>query len=226
MEANLEKNPVKSPSIFGILTSPGEQFERIKTKPAIWGPLLLVLVLIVVGAVYTAVGTNYDAIFKESGLTGEELEIVRPLAVGGAIFGTIFIQIATVFIAPLIYWLCVKISGGTTTYRNMLSLNLFIMFISCIGLLINGLFLYFTDSTSLYNVTSLASIISAEQPLASILNIFEVFSLWGYVLLAVGLEKVGGISKKSAWISVAVLFGILLLFSVASGFFDAMSAGA
>ncbi|MES9687103.1 YIP1 family protein, partial [Bacillus sp. JJ353] len=124
------------------------------------------------------------------------------------------------------YWLCVKISGGTTTYRNMLSLNLFIMFISCIGLLINGLFLYFTDSTSLYNVTSLASIIPAEQPLASILNLFEVFSLWGYVLLAVGLEKVGGISKKSAWISVAVLFGILLLFSVASGFFDAMSAGA
>ncbi|MES9689003.1 YIP1 family protein, partial [Bacillus sp. JJ353] len=100
MEANLEKNPVKSPSIFGIFTSPGEQFERIKTKPAIWGPLLLVLVLTVVGAVYTAVGTNYDAIFKESGLTGEELEIVRPLAVGGAIFGTIFIQIATVFIAP------------------------------------------------------------------------------------------------------------------------------
>ncbi|MBL3628958.1 YIP1 family protein, partial [Bacillus sp. RHF6] len=42
-------------------------------------------------------------------------------------------------------------------------------------------------------------------------------SIWSYVLLAIGLHKTGGISKKAGWISVIVLFGILVAFSFFSG---------
>ncbi|MFN2746034.1 MULTISPECIES: Yip1 family protein [Bacillus] len=225
METNLEKHAVTKPSIFGVMTSPGVQFERIREKPSIWGPLFLVLVLTVIGAVLTAFGINYDAVLKETGLqSADELQIAKSLAIGLAIFGTIIFVLATIFIAPLIYWLCVKISGGETTYPKMLSMTLFMTFISSIGTLINGIFVYATHSSTAYNVTSLASLIPADQPLVNVLNLFEVFSIWSYVLLAIGLEKAGGISKKAAWISTAVLFGIVLLFSFLSGLLGAAGA--
>lgn len=33
------------PSIFGFITSPVVQFEKMKSNPVIWGPLLLILIL-------------------------------------------------------------------------------------------------------------------------------------------------------------------------------------
>ncbi|MCY8512470.1 Yip1 family protein [Bacillus atrophaeus] len=226
METNLEKGheaQTEKPSLFGVITSPGVQFERMRVKPVIGMPLIIVLAMIIVGTVLQGLGMDYGDLMRESGLTGEELEMAQSFAAIGGIIGGIFAGVAMLFIAPLIYWLCVKISGGTTTYKKMLSLTLFISFITSLGLLINGIVLYFTDANSFYSVTSLASLITSDQPLTSALSAFEIFSIWGYVLLAIGLQKTGGISKKSAWISVIVLFALMLLYSFITGFFNSQA---
>ncbi|WP_229078661.1 hypothetical protein [Bacillus paralicheniformis] len=46
MEANIETaTQVKKPSLFGIITSPVRQFERMRERPAIWLPMIIVLTL-------------------------------------------------------------------------------------------------------------------------------------------------------------------------------------
>lgn len=50
METHLETEKVKNPSLFGLITHPGEQFERMREKPAVWFPLVIVLLLSVTGA--------------------------------------------------------------------------------------------------------------------------------------------------------------------------------
>ncbi|MCY8103694.1 toxin SDP protection protein YknW [Bacillus mojavensis] len=223
MEANVEKNggvTNEKPSLFGVITSPGIQFERIRERPVVWGPLLIVAAIIIVGAVLQGLGTDYSELLKNTntnGLTAEQVETLGTMTKYTGIIGSILGGIAALFIAPLIYWLCVKISGGVTTYKKMLSLGLFVSLISSLGLLVNGIVAFTTDASSLYSMTSLAGIIHSDMPLASVLNTFEIFSIWSYVLLAIGLHKTGGISKKAGWISVIILFVLLVAFSFISG---------
>lgn len=47
MEANLNTQKVEGekPSLFGMITSPGLQFERMKTKSPVWGGFFLFLLM-------------------------------------------------------------------------------------------------------------------------------------------------------------------------------------
>lgn len=47
MEANLNTQKVggEKPSLFGMITSPGVQFERMKTSNAVWGAFWLLVLL-------------------------------------------------------------------------------------------------------------------------------------------------------------------------------------
>ena len=47
MEANINTQDAggKKPSLFGMITSPGEQFERMKTKSPVWGAFVLFILL-------------------------------------------------------------------------------------------------------------------------------------------------------------------------------------
>ncbi|MBY8912381.1 YIP1 family protein [Bacillus sp. YC2] len=229
MEPKVEKSNTavtEKPSLFGVITSPVVQFKRLREKPIIGIPLFIVIVLIAVGYMLQGLGMNYDEILKSSsleGLTDEQIEMTKSITKYATIFGGIFGGILALFIVPLIYWLCVKISGGVTTYKKMLSLGLFTAFISNIGLVINGLVIYFTDANSIYRVTSLASIIPAGKSAAAFLSSIEIFSIWSYILLAAGLHHTGGISKKAACISAIILFVIMLLFSFVGGLVNSVA---
>ncbi len=64
---------------------------------------------------------NYEELLNSSsldGLTDDQIEMTKTIAKFGSIFGGIFGGIIGLFIVPLIYWLCVKISGGVTTYKK------------------------------------------------------------------------------------------------------------
>ena len=60
MEANLNTQKVggEKPSLFGMITSPGVQFERMKTSNAVWGVFwIFVLLGAVVGGLAAYVGS-------------------------------------------------------------------------------------------------------------------------------------------------------------------------
>lgn len=74
------------PSIFGFITSPVVQFEKMKSNPVIWGPLLLIVVLTVVTtilAVYTPQTQEALQQQKEAGIEVSSTVSMVTGAVGG-----------------------------------------------------------------------------------------------------------------------------------------------
>src|SRR3954470_21093126 len=68
-----EEVKAKNPSIWGMIWSPTEQFERIKERPKIWGALGIVTVLFVIGMWLTSLGTDITGL---EGITEEEMAAI------------------------------------------------------------------------------------------------------------------------------------------------------
>ncbi|AKP75791.1 MULTISPECIES: Yip1 family protein [Priestia] len=190
------------PSIFGFITSPVVQFEKMKSTPVIWGPLLLVIVLTLATtllAVYTPQAQETLQQQKEAGIE------VNPIfsMIGGTVGGVIAI-VATLAFTSLILFLIAKLGTGKTTYRQMFSMNLFVTFITAIGQLINTGVAALAHTSA--NVTSLNGLVGAKGAIGGVFTSIEIFSIWGLILTAVGLQKVANLSKAASIITVIVLF--------------------
>ena len=220
METHLETEKVKNPSLFGLITHPGEQFERMREKPAVWFPLVIVLLLSVTGAYMLSEKTVLSTDLSEM----PDAEAFQAAMKGIGIIGGIFGFVIALLISALIYWLIVKIGRGTTNFVHMFSLSVFTYFIAAIGQFIGGLVIYYSNIDPTIVVTSLNGIIPADEPLKSVLGVFDIFTIWSLALVALGLQKVGGISKKAAWTGVIILFVISILLALTGGiarnFFD------
>ena len=220
METNLETEKVKNPSLLGLITRPGEQFERMREKPAFWFPLVIVLILSVAGAYMLSEKTALSTDLSEM----PDAEAFQAAMKGIGIIGGIFGFVIALLISALIYWLIVKIGRGTTNFVHMFSLSVFTYFIAAIGQFIGGLVIYYSNIDPTIAITSLSSIIPADEPLKSVLGVFDIFTIWSLALVALGLQKVGGISKKAAWTGVIILFVISILLALIGGmainFFD------
>jgi len=220
METHLETEKVKNPSLFGLITHPGEQFERMREKPAFWFPLVIVLILSVTAGYMLSQKIPLSADLAEM----PDAEAFQAAMKGFSIIGGIFGSVIAMLISALIYWLIVKIGRGTTNFVHMFSLSVFTHFIVAIGQFIGGLVIYYSNIDPTIAVTSLSSIIPADEPLKSVLGVFDIFTIWSLALVALGLQKVGGISKKAAWTGVIILFVISILLALTAGmainFFD------
>ncbi|ASB52884.1 Membrane protein YknW [Bacillus velezensis] len=96
MEPNLEKSNTavtEKPSIFGVITSPVVQFKRLKEKPVIGIPLLIVIILIAAGSILRGLGMNYEEVLNSTsldGLSDDQIEMTKTIAKFGSMFGGIF----------------------------------------------------------------------------------------------------------------------------------------
>ena len=85
MEANINTQDVgvKKPSLLGMITSPGEQFERMKTKSPVWGAFVLFVILgtIIATAVSYLTLISTPELAKE--LNGEAGAMVKGFTLGG-----------------------------------------------------------------------------------------------------------------------------------------------
>ncbi|KAA6453042.1 Yip1 family protein [Bacillus swezeyi] len=213
METHLEMEKGKKPSLLGMITRPGEQFERMREKPVFWLPLFVVLILSVTGAYLLNAKIDLTSELKDV----PDAEVFASAMKGAGVIGGIIGSVIAILISALIYWLIVKIGKGETDYVHMFSLAVFTYFIAAAGQLINGLVIYYSNIDPEVVVTSLSSVITAEQPLKAVLGVFDLFTVWSLALVAIGLQKVGGISKKAAWTAVIILFIISLLLAFAGG---------
>ncbi|MBT2258125.1 Yip1 family protein [Priestia megaterium] len=186
------------PSIFGFITSPVVQFEKMKSSPVIWGPLLLILILTAattILAVYTPQAKEALQQQKEAGI-----EVNSTFSMIGGVIAVV----ATLAFTSLILFLIAKLGTGKTTYRQMFSLNLFVTFITAIGQLINTGVAALAHTSA--NVTSLNGMVGAKGAMGGVFTSIEIFSIWGLTLTAVGLQKVANVSKAASIITVIILF--------------------
>lgn len=213
----------KKPSLFGMIFQPGEQFERIREKPVIWLPLILLSLLAAVVAILAALNVDYSTIPGMGGIGEDEIAITRMFSIIfgglGGLFGT---PIGFVIFGGILLGIS-KLVKSPVTFKQMFSLMIFTSFISMIGQLLNQLLIFAIGSDPSVMLTSINSFIGAKGALGAVLGAIEVFNIWYYILLGLGLVKVAQLSKPAAYIITVIFFILGLILAAASGALEGLT---
>ncbi|HDR7950909.1 TPA: DUF1282 family protein [Bacillus toyonensis] len=215
MEANMNKQDVsaKKPSLFGMITSPGVQFERMKTNKKVWGMFLFVALLQgLLGGLSAYVRHNSPEVLKmkkelgeltgQSSLTSEIISGIGS-SLAGAMIGTLFIA--------AIYKMFMMFFGNDTPYKTLLNIVVYTNIVLIIGGLINTIFsLIF--GTGMTQYTSLGVLFTEGTFAYGIGNTIEVFYVWNLILIWLGVHITAGLSKVKASIPIIILFIIKTFF--------------
>ncbi|HDR8117314.1 TPA: DUF1282 family protein [Bacillus cereus] len=218
MEANINTQDVgaKKPSLFGMITSPGLQFERMKTTEKVWGMFFLVALLQgLVGGLNSYVTYTSPEMIKMQKELGElagkgsiTSEVIYGIGSGfvGAMIGALFVS--------AIYKVFMMFFGNDTSYKKLLTIVVYTNIILIIGGLINGIIALILDGGAT-QYTSLGPLFDQGSLAYGIGNTIELFYLWNLVLIWLGLQVTAGLSKVKAAIPIIVLFIIKAVFLAA-----------
>lgn len=208
-ELNYEK-----PSLIGMITNPIEQFTRIKERPIFGVAICVVTILIVIGMWMNIAGVDIAELDEVQGLTEGEIVIVEAIAKITFVFAGILGPILGVLVSSAVYLLVAKIVESSVTFRQLFSLNTYIMIITAVGSLINGIIFTIVGGNQDKMFTSLGVYVKADGATEAVFDSIEIFSIWGLVLTAIGLQKVAGFSKTMAWGISIILFVVGVIFAM------------
>lgn len=219
-----EQASVSKPSLIRMIWSPGEQFERMRERPSIWVPLIIVTLLSLIASVVSELAIP-DDYYQVEGfqLSEQELATAKKIGMVGAILGGLFVPVIAIVISSLIYWLITTLARTEASFKQLFSLTTYVYFISAIGGLLNSLVLLAVQGNPEVMVTSLGSVVQVEGAMGGLLNGIEIFTIWGTILTALGLHKVAGLLKGAAWTVAIVFFVIGLIFAAIGGAFSGMA---
>jgi len=115
----------------------------------------------------------------------------------------------------LIYFIVLKILRTTAEFYNILNVVGLSMLISGIGLLISTIISIIMGDMQSVSLSLIFSAESVGDKIFSLLTRFDLFSIWFYSVISIGLAKI----SYSPVAKVAVfVFGIWIVYSVVSSF--------
>ncbi|MEF7658249.1 Yip1 family protein [Bacillus thuringiensis] len=222
MEANINTQDAggKKPSLFGMITSPGVQFERMKTSNAVWGAFWLLVLLggLVGGFAAYVYSLTPEAIKlnKELGVTvSAGMTYGMGFGVGALGMGFSFL------ISAVVYKVLMMFMSNDTSYKKLLAIIVYSSVISLIGVLINIILAYILGGSGQEMYTGLGPIFASSSGVVKgIVSKFEVFTIWGYVVTWLGLQITAGLTKKQATIITIVFFVLTLGMGALQGMFQ------
>lgn len=210
MEANVntQKAGGEKPSLFGMITSPGLQFERMKTTEKVWGMFFIVALLQgLVGGLNSYITYKSPEMIEMQKKLGGEFAKQGSLAsdlISSTIWGIVGVMIATLVVAA-IYKVFMMFYGNDTSYKKIVMIIVYADIVVVIGGLINGIIaLILGAGPTAY--TSLGPLFDQGSLAYGIGNTVELFYLWNLVLIWLGLQVTAGLSKVKAAIPIIVLF--------------------
>jgi hypothetical protein len=206
-----EEINVPKPSISEMITSPVQQFERIKERPLMWGAMIVAAILTAISGLLLAMGGESPDLEE---LQGGATAGLGAVFIVTAVITSIVALLISVLVISAIHMLIAKFSLSTVSFKQLFSMNAYILIIGALGSILNGIVAALIGGGPDVLVTSMGSFIRAEGAMAGFWNSIEVFSIWSSILTAFGLQIVAGFSKKLAWIIVIVFFIIGILLSM------------
>jgi hypothetical protein len=196
---------VPKPSLLGMFTSPGEQFERMKQTPKIWLPLLIVSILYAVGMTFLALSMDASLLI-EQGIPEDQVDLVLGITKVTVAITGILTPIIGVLISSTIHLIITKIASSPVTFKQLFSMNTYIAVIGAAGIILNTAIRYAIGGNPEIYITSLAGLLNQDK--AGILGSIEVFAIWTMILTAFGLHKTAQLSKGLAW-TIAIVFFLI-----------------
>lgn len=220
METNVElaNTEMKKPSLLGMITSPSTQFKRMKENSAIGLPLvIMMLIMAITGALAAYIGLNNPVVKNLNNAASFKIPIGATIGFGAA--GGLIGGAAMFFITAAIYKIFMVFFGNDTPYMKLVAIVIYSSIITSLGLLINAilaLILGGYDTT----YTSLVPLVGDNKILIAIAGNFDIFRIWYYVILAMGLNIAAGLSKNKSYTLVGLLFFIGIAISYTAAYFS------
>jgi hypothetical protein len=224
--------------VINVITSPEKVMDNLAERPRVIFPLILTAVSLI------ALLASRMELYKESLRQPTELasklterltgKTMTPELLEQSISKALHMSFITVPIAALFGWLFItvifftifKIFGGKGKFKNYLSITGYAYVILALYYLIVFAASFFTGSIHQdIPLTSLATLFDTSMRgnfLFGILKGLDIFKIWYYAVIAIGLVKVSGFKKNTVYAIVAGVFIIGLLIAGASE----LSAGA
>ena len=194
-------NDKQKPSLLKMFWRPKEQFVKITSNPIMATPLIVVTVIYIMASMVKALFIRAEDLMLP-GMTAQEADMVAATAKAFTAMSGFISPVFTILLTTIIYFIILKIARKNTTFKQLFSMNTYIFVVQAVGLLINSLLMMVIDSSSGSAITSLA-LFNRDW---SLLNAIELFTIWKFVLTAIGFHLVGQLSKSTSIILVIVLF--------------------
>ena len=226
-----EEVPVKGMNfiqrVAGIIHSPGKVMENLAAKPRVIFPLIMIAVAQV--AFYLSRFELYKDFLRQSAmassgftesLTGTKLtpEMIEQTLPQSITMGLITTPLGSLFmwlLTTVILFAIFKIAGGQGKFKAYLSVVGYAYVISALYLVITAVVSFFTNSLHvLIPLTSIANVFPAEMKgnfLYGMIKGIDLFSIWYYCVIAIGMTVVSGFKKRTVYSIIAGVFVIGLL---------------
>lgn len=232
-------------TLGNIFFEPGRTFEDLRRKPRF---ILATIIMCVLTTGFLFVFSQkmgeerYRRFFAEqidkspqaASITAEQkqqsIELQATITKVVSYILPIFIIIG-IAIGGLIYWLAGKAMGGSLNYLHGIAVWVYASFpIIVISTLANFIVLFLKDPDQIDIAASQRGLLQAnpsffidgkEMPvLATLLATFDFFQIWGWILAAIGLQRVAKISAGAAWAVVLILALLGMTLRVVSALFS------
>ncbi|HET8713501.1 MAG TPA: YIP1 family protein [Gemmatimonadales bacterium] len=210
--------------VFKVLFEPGAVFERVRDKPNILAPYVIImavqLVLLFVNMSYTmvAVGAQATAAGRPAPSAG--------MIAGFSVVGLVVFLTLVLLVNGLILWVLTSMLGsGESKFSTLLSVCLYgavpaAMLLSIIGTVVlhlkgtSGI----TSPQDLQPALGLDLLVpGAKGFMGAVLKGLNPFSIWGLVLTAIGVSTTQRVSKGTGYTIATIAFVIGLLIAGSIG---------
>lgn len=228
-------------AMSGIFTEPGETYETIANTPKKNYWIFPVLITVVIGLISTflfmqdaelvsktmekqkeKMREKFQESVKQGKMTQEDSEkamesmnpkgmMFKVFGFGGAIIGPFVILL----LLSVFYLIALKIMKAQFDFMNILNVVGLAMLISGIGNIIAVVISILKGNLTSVGPGLLFSEESAGQKVYAMLTKIDLFSIWFYAVIAIGLSKIARVSiAKTA----AVVFGLWIVYILVSSF--------
>lgn len=232
-------------TLGSIFFEPGETFEDLRRKPRFVFAMLISIALLTLFMALFFGKLGEDRIrrsvteqFDKNPMTASVPAEQRKQQIDVQVTITKYLPYAMpVFlligfaIGAVAYWLGGKAVGGDGNFLHGLSVYVYSSFPPLVvAMLANLVVLFLKSADEMDFASSQRGLVQAnpgffldgkEAPvLTTLVSSLDLFAIWGWILAAIGLQKVMKISKGSAW-AVVIIFALLgIAYRVISSFFS------
>lgn len=194
-----------------------QHFSNLRANPKWSLKLLIAIVVVVLTTLISNSLTDYDTLFKDSGLSGQELEQSKAIGQISGLIGGIVGGIIGIGILFVIFLLISKIMKSDASAKSIFSATLsYTVITSVIGLIVIVIQWIAGLSPLDYSLTSLNIFDKGN----SFLGVFDLQTLIGAYVFGVMLLGTNRFSKKSALIWSIVYLVIVIGFALIGASFQ------
>lgn len=219
--------------IIDIFHSPSAVFERRRTNPKFWAAFfILALLMTLAGYVMLKnLSTVMDAQFakqaaeitrKNPQITEDQLATMRRMNETFAPVGFAVVTIISLFVLGVGVWIVGKLFESTADLKQSMVIATFASFPKLIDLLLAAVMAMTMGTGNATNMfvamPSAAKFAGTDASMAVLgaLSRISIGTIWATILVAIGLQVMGRISKQKAYTAAFVLWIVGTLFTVAA----------